>query len=178
MERKKSYRMEKLKERLKEKGWTKQEIDKTIRIVKEAKEKKHPAIKLLDKTVYWIALLTAIIGNIIISISLIPSLMTLKSFPLFLVIIVLGISFGMLFELLIRSIEHLEMKHHIFLSIIIPIIAIINVFIITTVSNDLEKFFNINNPQNPILVGIVYAVAFIFPFLFYKICLKKDYYSD
>lgn len=169
--------MEKLKKRLREKGWTSKDINKTIKIVKEAKEKKHPAIKVLDKAIYWIALIIAIIGNLIISISLIPFLMALKSVQLFSVIIVLGFSFGLLFELLIRSIEHLESKHHIFLSILIPLVAVINVFIITLVSNNIEKIFKIDNPQNPYIVGIVYAISFILPFIFYKLVMKKDYYS-
>lgn len=169
--------MERLKKRLEEKGWSKQDINKTIKIVEEAKEKKHPAIKLLDRSVYWIALILAIIGNFIISVALIPFLMALKSIQLFSVIVVLGFSFGLLFELLIRSIEHLEAKHHIFLSILIPVVAIINVFIITLVSNNIEKIFKIDNPQNPYIVGIVYAIAFILPFVFYKLVMKKGYYS-
>lgn len=169
--------MEKLKKRLKEKGWSAQDISKTIRIVKEAKEKKHPAIKFLDKLVYWAALAIAIIGNFIISIALIPSLMALKSTQLFLIIAALGISFGLLFELLIRSIEHLETKHHVFLSILIPLVAVINIFIITSVSNSLVKIFKISNSHNPYIISIVYAIAFISPFIFYKLIMKKGYYS-
>jgi len=170
--------MDKLKKRLNEKGWSKQDIDKTIKIVKEAKEKKHPTIKLLDKTVYWFSLILAIIGNFVISVALIPSLMVLKSIQLYLVVIVLGISFGLLIELLIRSMEHLEAKHHIFFGVLTPVLAIINFFIITLKANSLEQIFKIDNPQNPYIVGIIYAVAFILPFLFYKVFLKKDYYSD
>ena len=168
--------MEKLKKRLKEKGWSAQDISKTIKIVKEAKEKKHPAIKFLDKLVYWVALAIAIIGNFIISIALIPSLMALKSTQLFLIIAALGISFGLLFELLIRSIEHLETRHHVFLGVLMPSVALINIFIITLVSNNLVEIFKIDNPHNPYIIGIVYAVAFISPFVFYKLIMKKDYY--
>ena len=169
--------MEKLKKRLKEKGWSAQDISKTVKIIKEAKEKKHPAIKFLDKFVYWAALAIAIIGNFIISIALIPSLMALKSTQLFLIIAALGISFGLLFELLIRSIEHLEARHHVFLGILMPSVALINIFIITLVSNNLVKIFKIDNPHNPYIIGIVYAVAFISPFIFYKLIMKKGYYS-
>ena len=169
--------MNKLKKRLKEKGWAEQEIDKTINIVREAKEGKHAAIKILDKAVYWLALVIAVIGNFIISVALIPPLMFLKSVQLFLVTMILGASFGLLFELLIRSIEHLEARHHIFLGILIPLIAIINVFIITLVANGFEKALNINNPQNPFIVAVVYAFSFILPFAFYKLVLKKGYYS-
>ena len=169
--------MEKLKKRLKEKGWSAQDINKTIKIIKEAKEKKHPAIKSLDKLVYWAALAIAIIGNFIISIALIPPLMALKSIQLFLIIAALGISFGLLFELLIRSIEHLETRHHVFLGILIPSVALINIFIITLVSNNLEKIFKIDNSHNPYIIGIVYAVAFMSPFILYKLIMKKGYYS-
>ena len=103
--------------------------------------------------------------------------MALKSIQLFTVVIVLGLSFGALFELLIRSIEHLEPRHHIFLAILIPIVAVINVFIITLVSNNLEKIFRISNPHNPYIIGIIYAVSFILPFVFYKLIMKKGYYS-
>src|SRR3989338_1697455 len=99
------------------------------KLKKRLKEKEHPAIKFLDKFVYWAALAMAIIGNFIISIALIPSLMALKSTQLFLILAALGISFGSLFELLIRSIEHLEAMHHVFLGILMPSLTLINIFI-------------------------------------------------
>ena len=102
--------MEEIKNKLVEEGWKKRDINKTIRIIEKAKENKHPKIKLLDKTVYWFSLLIAIVGNLIISISLIPVLLALKGQQLYFIIIVLGISFGLLFELLIRTIENLKLN--------------------------------------------------------------------
>lgn len=171
--------MEKLKKRLKAKGWGKKDIDKAIKIIKHAKVNKHTKIKFLDKIVYWIALIIAIIGNFLISIALIPFLLVLKSFQLFLVVIVLGISFGLFFEILIRSIEHLTHKHHFYLIVIIPTIAVLNVFIITTFSEVIGVIgFAIKNEHNPFIVGLTYGVAFIAPFIFYKGVLKKGYYLD
>ena len=82
----------------------------------------------------------------------------------------MGIAFGLLFELLIRTNEHLETKHHIFLSIIIPINAVINIIVIILFSNRLEGAINI---QNPVLIGVVYAVAFILPYSIYQLFLKN-----
>ena len=166
--------MKDIKKRLIQKGWNKSDINKTIKIIEHAKANKHPHIKILDKAVYWISLIIAIIGNLIISISLIPILLTLKSFQLYIIIITIGVSFGLLFELLIRSIEHLETRHHLFLGIIIPIIALANVFIIVLISNGLEEIINIQNTQNPLTIGIVYAVAFISPYFLYQLFLKKS----
>lgn len=161
-----------IKNKLVEKGWKKSDINKTIKIIEKAKKNKHPQIKTLDKFVYWFSLLIAIIGNLVISISLIPVLLALKGIFVYVVIITLGISFGLLFELLIRTIENLEVKHHLFLSIIIPIIAVINFIII---SNNIKELIGIESQQNPIIIGAVYAIAFILPYIFYQIFLKDKY---
>jgi len=164
--------MKNIKNRLIEKGWSKKDIIKTINIIEKAKKNKHSKIKLLDKLVYWISLAVAIGGNFIIAVALMPELITLNGFQLYLVIITLGISFGLLFEILIRTIEHLKTKHHILLITIIPILAVINFIIIL---NNTKKLIGIENPQNPILVGIVYAIAFILPYAVYQIFLKNKY---
>lgn len=165
--------MKNIKDSLIKKGWSKRDINKTIKIIEKAKKNKHPRIKLLDKSVYLFSLILAIIGNFIISLALIPELLVLNGPQLFIVIITIGLAFGLLFELLIRSIEHLEAKHHIFLSIIIPIIAVINFVNIVLFSERIKEIIKIENPQNPFLVGIVYAIAFIFPYVIYQIFLKK-----
>lgn len=164
--------MQDIKKRLIEKGWKKEDINKTLRIIEQAKANKHPKIKILDKAVYWISLFIAVIGNFIISISLIPFLLALRSFQLYAVVITIGISFGLLFELLIRTIE-LQAKHHIFLSIIIPVIAVVNIFVIVLFSNSFMQSINIQNPQNPLFVGAVYAIFFMIPYIAYNVFLKE-----
>ena len=107
--------MKSLEKRLAEKGWAKKDIAKAIKLIEKAKQNKHPKIKLLDKAVYWLSLLIAIIGNLVISVALVPFLLVLSSFQLYAILIVIGISFGLLFELLLRKIENLAARHHIFL---------------------------------------------------------------
>jgi hypothetical protein len=151
-----------------EKGWKSKHINHAVRTIEKAKANRHPKIKILDSSVYWISLFVAIIGNLIISISLIPVLLVLSKLPLYLILTTIGISFGLLFEILIRTIEHLQTKHHLFLGTIIPIIAIINIIVIVIFSNNFEKTIDIQNPHNPFLIGIVYAAAFILPYLTYQ----------
>ena len=162
--------MKNLKNYLAEKGWSKRDINKTLKIIERAKKNKHPKIKLLDKAVYWLSLLLAITGNFVISVALIPELLALKGYQLYLIIIVLGISFGLLFELLIRTIEHLKVKHHLFLGTIVPVLAVINFVII---SNNMKRLVGLENPQNPLVVGIVYALSFMLPYAVYQIFLKE-----
>ena len=162
--------MKDIKDSLIKKGWSKKDINKTVKIIEKAKKNKHPKIKLLDKYIYWICLVFVIGANCIIAVALIPELVTLKGLILYLVIITLGISFGLLFELLIRTIEHLKTEHHLFLGIIIPILALIN-FII--VAKNTKILIGIENPQNPITIGAIYAIAFMLPYIFYQIFLKN-----
>ena len=162
------------KSKLAEKGWSKQEIKKIEHIIKKSKIKKSKKVIFLDKYIYWIALFVGIIGNLIISVTLIPFLLSLRGFQLYLVIIALGMSFGLFFEILIRDIENLKTKHHITAAIIIPCLALINMYIITIFSYNISSIAGIRKVVHiPILIGFVYAVSFIAPYVFYQFVLKK-----
>ena len=163
--------MQNIKKRLVEKGWAKSEINKALKIIEKARENKHPKIKILDKSVYWISLFVALLGNIVISISLIPALLALNPFQLVFVVLTLGISFGLLFELLIRTID-LKTRYHILLSILMPLMALANIAAIVIVSNKLEGIIKVQNPQNPVFIGVIYAVAFMLPYFIYRLFLK------
>ncbi len=162
--------MENIRKYLLEKGWKRKDVESAIRIISHAKKHKHPKIKLLDKAVYWISLSVAIVGNFIISIALMPFLIALSGFRLFLFVIALGASFGLLFELLVRGIEGLEARHHLFLGITIPIVALANFVII---SDNLKKLIGIESPHDPIIVGAVYGISFILPYIIYRIFLRN-----
>ncbi len=107
-----------------ESRWNKEHISKTFEIVKRAKTKKQKHIRILDKSIYWLILFIAIIGNFVISIPVILFLLVLGPIQLYPVIIILGIAFGLLIEILIRNLEHLEKKHHIIFVLIIPLLGI------------------------------------------------------
>lgn len=154
------------------KGWTKKEVDKTLKILKKAEKNKHPAIKVLDELVYWLSLILTIIGNLIISIVLIPFLYFYPPKTLYLLLIVIASSFGLLFELLIRSMSHLKTHHHIFYSIFVPGIAIINFFIIFFLTKNLSFFLPFKNIYNPFIVSFVYIIFFMLPYLVYQLILK------
>ena len=168
---------EKLEAKLRKKGWEKKHIRRAIRIIDEAHEKKHPGIKMMDAHVYWILLIVIAIANFAISAALLPSVMALSGIFLYVVLATAGLIFGLAFELVIRSIEHLEHNHHVALGIIIPAIAAINVFFMAAMADDVKISVGLGNAQSPYLISIVYAIAFVLPFIWYKFVLKKDYYS-
>ena len=169
--------MENLVKRLEKRGWSKKEIKKAVGIIRHAKQNKPRDIIFLEKRIYWILLMLIIVANFSISVALMPILIALKGIFLYFIIVVLGVAFGLLFELVIRSIEHLEKKHHIILAILIPLIALSNIFVISTISNDLMIKLSLNNIHNPIIVALVYSASFVLPYIIYRFILKIEYYA-
>ena len=169
--------MENLINRLKKRGWSKKDISKAVEIIHNAKQLKTPDTRFLENRIYWILLVVLIAANFAISIALIPVLMALKGIPLYFVIIILGIVFGLLFELVIRSIEHLEKKRHLSLAILIPLTALLNIFIISNISNYLINTLSLTNTHNSITIALVYAASFVLPYIVYRFILKIEYYA-
>lgn len=163
-----------IRNKLKEKGWNQKDINEAISIIEHARENKHPKIKILDKSVYWISLIVIIAANFIISLSLLPILLALNSIWLYLILAIIGFSFGLLFELLIRTMEHLEPRHHVFFAIIIPVIAVINIIFMVSFSNGLEAILGIQNLHNPIFTGIAYSAFFMLPYIAYRFLLLTE----
>ncbi len=160
-----------LEQRLRQKGWTEEDIKKASSIIQAAAEKKPDRIKKIDKLVYWAVLVVTIIGNTIISIILIPFLLALKNIQLYIIITTIALTFGFLFDLLIRDLQAVEQEQVIIAWIFIPAIAIINVFFMTQFSNHLIEIMMLKNiaEHNPLLIGAAYTLAFICPYLIRKL---------
>ena len=169
--------MENLAQRLKKRGWNKKEIAEAAWLIKKTKDSIEPESSFFQQRVYRILLIVILVANFSISIAMMPLLIALKGLFLYFIIVVMGISFGLLFELVIRSIEHLERRHHLMLAYLIPIIALINIFAITKISNNIMEVLSLKNTQNPWAIGIVYAASFVLPYLIYRFVLKIEYYG-
>lgn len=150
------------KEHLRRKGWKENEIDHAAAIL----EKETMHLKHITKIVLWSALLLIVLGNIIVSLVLVPFLIVLNQYVLYGFIVILGAMIGFLYNFLIKDIGTLERKHHLSASVIIPILAVINMVVMVFVANGFISELNINNsPHNPWIVAIVFSVSFILPYI-------------
>lgn len=169
--------MNNLTKRLEKRGWNKKEIVKAVGIIQTAKHNKGKKIILLEKFIYIILLIVILAANFAVSVALMPIFMAWGGAIIYFIVIVLGIIFGLLFELVIRSIEHLEKRHHMFLAIFIPLVAMANIFTILKIQYNLNSGLGISNINNPIMVSLVYAAFFVLPYIIYRFILKKEYYA-
>ncbi len=152
------------------KGWGKQEIARAQYIL----QKEFPHTVPFSRIVFWTALVITIIGNMLVAIGLIPFLVVLPALHLYVVVAILAGVVGFLYTHVITDIGHLEKKHHLMAAIVLPVIGFMNAVFMTLVANQiiLDLPFVKNPGHNPGMIGLVFAVAFMLPYVMKRILRK------
>ena len=162
------------KDELLKKGWSEEEIKKA----EAAIEKTELKDVFFSKITFWSALVVIIFANLLVTLVLIPFLIVLNKWVLYLTVIILAGVVGFLYNFLITDIGHLEKKHHLSAAIIVPILALSNMVVMVLVSNKFITDLKIQFPShNPWIIGIVFALAFITPYLIDRIRGKHMFYK-
>jgi len=165
---------EKLRKTLEEKGWETKDIEKAMNIMQNSPTYNPKQASKLAGLLYWMLLILIIIGNLLLSVVLVPLLLVMKGVVLYIMVGSVALVWGLLFNVVLHDIEELDTKHHIVAGIFIPFIAIFNVYIIVNLSNQLQGILQITNiEQNPIIIGVVYVGVFMLPFIIQKIQERK-----
>jgi len=155
-------------------GWTPPEIDKASEILRQAPARKSEFIKVLDAALYWILLAVAILANFIVSIVLVPFLLVLTGGLLYGALFFLGLVFGTMLDVVVRETEFLQRQRYVMAEILIPAVALINIYMITKLSNSLATKLALPGSENrPVVVALVYVVAFILPHFAYGLLRRK-----
>lgn len=130
------------------------------------KNRKEDVASSLAGVIFWISLFAAIIGNFIISVILVPFLIMLEDkATLYVIVMIMGIVFGALFNFLLSDIQKLDEKHHVMSGVVIPALAVINVYIMVNVSKTVGEIVSITVNQNALVISIIYVAMFIVPYL-------------
>ena len=150
--------------KLQARGWSEQEIEHAKQVLQEAENKKHPRLVLLEKAIYWILLLVILIGAIAGTWLIQPFLVFMSVGGAIIIIFIFGLVFGTLASILMKDVEDLEIHHHLAISLIIPISAIITSILIIRQASELSQLINITTQHNPLLLGIMYSIGSLIPF--------------
>ena len=155
---------------LKEKGWSEREIKHAESILhSQATHDVH-----FSKIVFWCALLVTIVGNLILSLILIPFLLVLQNWVVYAIVILLALMMGFIYNFLVTDIGHLQLKHHLLAAVIIPLIALANILIMVLASNKLLANSSIQNTtHNAGIIALLFAAIFMIPYLVDQFLLKK-----
>ncbi len=156
--------------KLRASGWSSEEINKTASIIKKLESLKHPHAGLMNKIIFITTIIIIIVSLVILSIITTPLLIVFDNFRLYLIIMFIALSFGLLLTHFISDIDHFKLKHHAIISMVIPLTAIMSSMIIVNETNKLVFLGAVNH--NPVLPGIVFTISFMIPYIIYLWGLK------
>lgn len=162
-----------LVEKLKKKGWSQKELDRVHKVMKQSHSKKTAYHKVLDAAISWVMFIIIILGNIAVLFAVMPTLVLFPNPIIFLILLVLGLAFGFLFELVLSDMDHLFAgHHHVFLYVLIPYLAVTGgIFILNFGMKTLPNVFLIE--RSALLMSLVYALSFFVPFLLTKLIFRR-----
>lgn len=122
-----------------------------------------------------ISLIVLTIASLFGSLILIPFLIFFSATTVYTLVLLVGLIFGFTFSFMILDLQHLEHKHHIISGIFVPLIAIINIFLLIILTTKITKFFFLPFEHNPIFIASFYLLGFIIPYLFIGLI---DYFKN
>jgi len=160
--------MKKIYTSLIDKGWSKEEIDRAMVILKYGKsnQKNFKTNWMQSHHLYWIGLIITILMNTILSILLVPFLVVIKHSVVYIFIILFATGFGYVFNFILHDIEIKESRNPVISWLLIPAMAVINSYVIVDLTNHFFIFTGIRaDVYNPLIVSIVYILAFMVPYL-------------
>ena len=143
--------------RLRQKGWTIEEISR-LRLKMRKLEKKQPYHTVLDGVIFWLIVLFSILANAFVAAIFFPFIFFIDDISIFFAMALLGFIFGWLFATLARDHEYNHpLRHTVGLAIIIVISLLEIGWIFKGAQVPYDRF---------ILIAIYllfYGIPFIFP---------------
>jgi len=159
-------------ETLRKKGWSEEEIKKAMKIL--GKKRQTFSTDKLMPHVYWISLLLTIVGNLFVSVMMLPFVLYASGISLFVIIGVIAITFGSLFNILLKDIETVDPKHHVIVGIFMPAFALVVVWVIFDLSNNFIKHSGSSIRMNhPIIISAIYSIGFAIPSIMQALAKKR-----
>ena len=155
----------KSKDKLREKGWAQHEINKTGKIFHHIKQSHVEVRDKIDRFIYITSLIVLLMCNFLGVLILVPLFIILSGKELYVIIGLFGILFGFLFNFLIHSIEHLGDKHHIIAGVVVPLIAVLDIFLLIKLIRNVGERFNLDVVYNPIINIVLFVAVFLIPYL-------------
>lgn len=148
---------------MKDHGWEDRELDYARQVMVTAHKDRTPFRRFIDSTILWIFLILVAIGNLITIALIIPLFVLFPNPAIYAILILLGICFGLLIEVILRDIEHLFSGHHMYIMyVLLPFFAASGgLMVLTYAQTHLPNIFFLD--RSPLKMSIIYTIFFILP---------------
>ena len=149
------------------KGWTAQEVEKASKIIADAEDKKHETFKFIDHILYWSLLMLMLIGNTITAVLIIPFIFAIQSWFAAVIVIIIGLLFGVIISILIGDIDRVDIRYskNLFMTLIFT--ALINMGLLAYFSYDFSTKTGLILVHNIYAIAAIYIVSFLAPHFVY-----------
>ncbi len=135
-----------------------------LALIESIAKKKFSVEQKMQHFVAMTGILLLIVMNFLGALLLIPFLLFFDGFAEYAIIAVFAFGFGMIFNLMIHSIEQLGDKHHIIAGIVVPFCGLLDLVILFTLLEKITGTLNIVKYYNYTFIVVLFVVAFIIPY--------------
>ncbi len=118
----------------------------------------------MQKFVAMTGILLLVVTNFLGALLLIPFLLFFDGFAEYAIIAVFAVVFGMIFNLMIHSIEQLGDKHHIIAGVVVPVCALFDLLILFSLLEKITDVLALSKSYNYPFIVVFFIVAFIIPY--------------
>lgn len=122
-----------------------------------------------NRVVYWISLLVLTIATFFITLLIAPLAIFVNKLLAYFTTLFLGLLFGFIYAFIVIDLQHLDKKHHMFLSIYIPLVAVFAIYLIITIMKNISTLFYMPFKAHPVGVSFFFLFSFILPYLFFGV---------
>ena len=140
-------------------------IQSELAVMQSIASKKAHVEQKMEHFVAMTAMLLLIFTNFLGAILLIPFLLFFEGYAQYAIVAVFAIGFGLIFNFMIHSIEHLGDKHHIIAGIVVPFFAMMDIVILFSLLEKIVKKLSIPVTYNYTFIVIIFIVAFLIPYV-------------
>jgi cation transport ATPase len=138
---------------------------------KKLKEKYSIYNKHSQNVFNLITLVVISLASMITTLVTMPFMLFFNSYLMYGFILLIGLIFGLIFSFMVIDLKHIERKGHLFLSILVPIIAILNIIIMIFMAKHLTTKFNLTFEHNPFILATLYLLGYVIPYLFFSLLI-------
>ena len=158
---------------MKERGWEEAELDYASGIMSQANENKSRSRRMFDSGLLWLFLIIIGVGNLFIISAIVPLLVLFPNPAIYGILMLLGLTVGLLTEIVLRDIEHLFAGHHIYIMyVLVPFIATSGgLIVLTYAQNNLPNLFFLT--RSPLTMSVIYTIFFILPLAVSRFMRRK-----
>jgi len=119
------------------------------------------------RVLYWSLLLVLGIASILLTFVLMPMILLLPAVLIYVLVLAIGLLFGFIFSFLVMDLQHLSQKHHWFLAIYVPVLTVIDIYVLMMGTSKLADHLQIQLQTSPIIVAFFLLFSFTLPYLFF-----------